>query len=231
MLPVIAIQGGVSALLVLALGPAAAGAPRFLDALAGTAIGLIFSQLLLTPDPARLIESAAASLLRDIAAPLAQLADAVDRADIDQARAARGRLIAASGAVTMLQVRIDSAAGIVRWSLRGWLRRKAARDLTQLYKTRAIVLHAAAMVLADAIVDKLPDAPRAPQPLAARIRNVASVLEHMADHKFAGPRVAPSPCAEGGWRICLESLEALERLTQALDAAQEAPQRRMRNVA
>ena len=50
------IQAAVSAVLVLALGPASAGVVRLLDVLAGTAVGLLFSQVLLTPDPVRLLD-------------------------------------------------------------------------------------------------------------------------------------------------------------------------------
>ena len=54
--PVVPIQAAVSAVLVLALGPVSAGVVRLLDVLAGTAVGLLFSQVLLTPDPVRLLE-------------------------------------------------------------------------------------------------------------------------------------------------------------------------------
>ena len=46
-----AIQSGVSALMVLTMGAVTAGPERILDVLIGTAVGLSFSQILLTPDP------------------------------------------------------------------------------------------------------------------------------------------------------------------------------------
>ena len=51
LLPVVPIQSGVSALLVLALGPETAGTVRLLDVACGTAVGLLFSQVLFTPNP------------------------------------------------------------------------------------------------------------------------------------------------------------------------------------
>ena len=68
--PVIAIQGGVSALLVIALGPTTAGPTRLADALVGTGVALLFSQVLLTPDPVRIIDDAVRRMLRLLAQAL-----------------------------------------------------------------------------------------------------------------------------------------------------------------
>lgn len=219
LLPVIAIQGGISALLVFALGPEAAGAARFVDALAGTAVGLLFSQLVLTPDPARMIERAASQLLRAVAQALVMLAEAAETATGEQAAAARTRLIAARESVNLLQVRIASAASIVRWSLRGHLRRAPARRLTSLYECRGVVLHAAALVLSDALTTKLTEGMQPPRSLAARIRYVASALQSLEAGKEPPlpPKAVLSP--EPQWSPCFESLDALERVVSALGEA------------
>jgi uncharacterized membrane protein YgaE (UPF0421/DUF939 family) len=219
LVPVIAIQGGISALLVVALGPEAAGAARFLDALAGTAIGLLFSQLLLTPDPARLIERAAAQLLGAISEALAMLAEAAETATGKQAAAARTRLIAARESVNLLQVRISSAESIVRWSVRGRLRSGATRRLTLLYQCRGIVLHAAALVLADALTTRLSEGTQPPRSLGARIRHVAAALQSLATGKGPPPRPEATLSPEPDWRPCFESLDAIERLVTVLDEA------------
>ena len=86
--PVVPIQAAVSAILVLALGPASAGVVRLLDVLAGTAVGLLFSQVLLTPDPVRLLDDAAEALTARIRAALQQAEAALAAADAGRAQAA-----------------------------------------------------------------------------------------------------------------------------------------------
>jgi len=48
---VVPIQAGVSAILIVALGPAMTGSVRMIDVAIGAAVGFFFSQVLLTPDP------------------------------------------------------------------------------------------------------------------------------------------------------------------------------------
>jgi len=50
---VVPIQAGVSALLVIVLGPETAGYARLLDVLIGAAVGLVFNRLLLMWAPVR----------------------------------------------------------------------------------------------------------------------------------------------------------------------------------
>ena len=215
--PVIAIQGGVSALLVLALGPEAAGAARFLDALAGTAVGLIFSQLLLTPDPARLIERAASHLLTAISQALVMLAEAAESATGEQAAEALTRLIEARESVNVLEVRISSAASIVRWSLRGRLRQREAKRLASLYESRGVVLHAAALVLADALTTKLKEGRPPPRDFTVRVRHLAIALQSLAAGKYSALRCEAALSPGPDWSPCFQSLEVLERLVVALD--------------
>jgi uncharacterized membrane protein YgaE (UPF0421/DUF939 family) len=220
LLPVIAIQGGVSALLVLALGPEAAGAARFLDAVAGTAVGLVFSQIFLTPDPVKLISAAASTLLADLGAGLALLAEAVDAADATKAASARTRLIEARDRVNILQVRIASAHGVIRWSLHGRLRRRETERLIAIYSCRGVVLHASALVLSDVLTAGLQAGLRPPRDLASRIQRLAASVAALSAGK-APAMHAPQKTredVESDWRPCLESLDALERLVSALEA-------------
>jgi uncharacterized membrane protein YgaE (UPF0421/DUF939 family) len=52
-LPVVPIQAGVSAILVVTLGPAVTGSVRMADVAIGALIGLLFSQILLAPAQSR----------------------------------------------------------------------------------------------------------------------------------------------------------------------------------
>lgn len=217
LLPVIAIQGGVSALLVLALGPAAAGQARSLDALVGTAVALFFSQVLLTPDPERLIRNAAHRLLSDIGAGLQRLAEAARDADPVKAVAARRRLLSARESINLLEVRIGSARSILRWSVRGRLRMRAAAETTALYEPRAVILHASALVLADTLAANLESGRSPPEDVAGRVERLAQAC--LALGKGAAISL-PAECklatASEEWRPCLDSLHGLERLVASL---------------
>ena len=72
LLPVVPIQSGVSALLVLALGPETAGTVRLLDVACGTAVGLLFSQVLFTPDPVKQLREGERALLDAIGTAFAE---------------------------------------------------------------------------------------------------------------------------------------------------------------
>jgi uncharacterized membrane protein YgaE (UPF0421/DUF939 family) len=113
------IQAGSSAVLVLALGPAAAGTVRLLDVAAGTAVGLLFSQVLLTPDPVRMLDRAAADLLARLHAAFRAAETALETGDAARARAAVQAFSTAHRSLTALGGAIDSARLSTRWSLRG----------------------------------------------------------------------------------------------------------------
>ncbi|HBY36857.1 MAG TPA: hypothetical protein DEH65_18100, partial [Delftia acidovorans] len=53
--PVVPIQAGVSVVLVLSMGPSAAGETRLVDVLVGAGVGLMFSQVIFTANPLRAV--------------------------------------------------------------------------------------------------------------------------------------------------------------------------------
>ncbi len=60
--PIVVAQAAVGAILVTAFGDTAAGLDRLVDALVGAAVALVFSQLLFSPDPLRLLRRAEGGL-------------------------------------------------------------------------------------------------------------------------------------------------------------------------
>ncbi|MFQ1002326.1 FUSC family protein [Modestobacter sp. SSW1-42] len=68
--PLAFIQAGASALFVLTLPPVEAPADRVLDAAVGGALGLLASQVLVTPDPVHMVVGPARVVLSDAAAAL-----------------------------------------------------------------------------------------------------------------------------------------------------------------
>src|SRR4051812_22674062 len=80
-------EAAVSATLVATVAPTTQGFPptRLLDALAGGAIALIFSQLLFPVHPLRVVGQAAESVLQELAETLDDIAKALEQRDEDAA--------------------------------------------------------------------------------------------------------------------------------------------------
>jgi Fusaric acid resistance protein-like len=74
-------QAAVSAILVVALADADAGVDRLIDALVGAGVALIFSQLLFSPEPVRLLRRAETAALARMADGLTATADALEHDD------------------------------------------------------------------------------------------------------------------------------------------------------
>ena len=83
-------EAAVSAALVASVEPSTRGFPpdRFLDALIGGAIALLFSQLLFPAHPLKVVEEAATSVVDGLASTLDDVADALESGDLDAAEAA-----------------------------------------------------------------------------------------------------------------------------------------------
>jgi len=74
-------QAAASAILVVALADADAGAARLIDALVGAAVALVFSQLLFSPEPVRLLRRAETAALAVMADGLSSTAKALEHDD------------------------------------------------------------------------------------------------------------------------------------------------------
>ncbi|MFQ1003677.1 FUSC family protein [Modestobacter sp. SSW1-42] len=136
--PLALIQAGSSALFVLVLPPVQTPFVRLLDAAVGGGIGLLVSQVLLAPDPVRLVLEPACSILDDVAAAL-RAKDAVEAAE--HARSAITRL----GQLTTTQATArDVAARTIRGRLRTARLQELNRDLADLHVLcAATILHTA----------------------------------------------------------------------------------------
>ena len=85
-------QAAVGAILTVALGDPEAGVERLLDALVGVSVALVFSQVLFSPEPVRLVRRAEAAALADLAEGLELGAEALERGDEELAERAVGSL-------------------------------------------------------------------------------------------------------------------------------------------
>ncbi|WP_207946774.1 FUSC family protein [Actinomadura sp. 7K507] len=79
--PIVAVQAAFSAILVVAVGDVEDGLERLVDALTGTGVALVFTQLLFAPEPLALLRRAERAALTAIADGLATTARAIVQND------------------------------------------------------------------------------------------------------------------------------------------------------
>lgn len=232
MAPVVSIQAGVSAVLVLALGPENAGLARLEDVAIGVSVGLLFSQVLLTPNPVRIIDTAADNLLLRLSRAFRAAADAAAAQDVRKAQMALRSFATAHESLVALGTGIDTARYAARWSLRGRLAARNVAEMAARYDRRAIRLFAASLLFGEALADALRKgtAP-VPEGLVEQIQDVADRCRRVPRHDVApcAKPVAMSSDASvaADWRstvlhlqatcAVLTRLEALER--EAMSAA------------
>jgi hypothetical protein len=83
--PLVLAQAATAAILTIATGDPHTGPERLIDALIGGGVALVFSQILFTPEPVRLLRRAEAGTLADIANAFDLTAQALDEHDQDLA--------------------------------------------------------------------------------------------------------------------------------------------------
>ncbi|GAB5097495.1 FUSC family protein [Caballeronia sp. HLA56] len=215
---VVPIQAGVSAVLVLALGPASAGGTRMIDVAIGTIVGLIFSQILLTPDPVRVIDAAARDLLERLAASFSACVEALNGHDAKKAQAALRTFLAAHESLIALGAGIGSAQSAAKWSVRGRLAAHEVGEIAARYDRRAIRLFASSLLFEEAFANALrKNADPPPVSLSDRITCAATCCVCIADGGEApeeDPLCIPSPpdadYIPSSWQSCLDHLKAVE---------------------
>ncbi len=208
--PAIAIQSGVSAILVLSMGPQVAGVTRLLDVLGGAGVGLLFSQILLTPDPVRVIDRAVKGLLGAIAGGLEHAEAALERRDRAQAQSAVNAFTRAHQAVIALGDGIALARSNARWSLRGRFVAREIGEMAGRYDRRGIRLYASALLFGEALgnalrKDEAPPPPWLGRALQAVIANCD--LASGAEPRRLEPMPEDIPFV---WRDCAHRLRALD---------------------
>lgn len=202
--PVVAIQSGVSALLVLSLGPVTAGPVRMLDVMTGAAVGLFFSQVLITPDPIRKMDVAARELLQALGAALTTAAAGLRAADPEQAGRALQALSAAHRSITQLDSGILAARDAARWSLRGRFASREVARIARRHDRHAIRVYASALLLGEALVTALRRDKAVPEGLADQVARAAATCLALTRGEEVSSRPA-APDAEHlppPWRAC-----------------------------
>ena len=213
---VVPIQAGVSAVLMLAVGPESAGVVRMLDVLVGAGVGLVFSQILLTPNPIAIIDSSAKDLLEKLAKGFSKNLQSLEENDANKAKNAVLIFSAAHDSLIALETGISSARNTARWTLRGRFVSREVKDIASRYERHAVRLYASSLLFAEAFADALrKEQGSPPASLHERLASVASGCAAIAsdsERPVLLP-VAPDDVADavsGPWRLCMQHLSTVE---------------------
>jgi uncharacterized membrane protein YgaE (UPF0421/DUF939 family) len=221
--PVIAIQAGVSAILVITLGPVTAGPMRLVDAAVGAVVALIFSQVLFTPNPMHLIDPEKARILRLMGQGFELEADALATRDAVKAEAALQHFWLARDSLNALRTEINTARSSMRWSLRGRVDAGRVVERIARYERRAVRLFASTLLFAEAIASSLQNGMEPPVGLQNRVRSIAALCEILAEDLAVSPNlISPQPPEApllDSWQTSLEHLRVVE---EALHMPKEA---------
>ena len=216
--PVVPIQAGVSTLLIFVLGPETAGYIRLIDSAVGIVVALLFSQVILTPDPVSAVQRAGRKMLLQLGSGLSQCATALAKFDRKLAHNAMERLSASHDSVVALGSSINWAEQAARWSLRRRLYRQEIDDVVTRYDRRSVKLYALILLFGEALSNALSTGESPPQNLRARVHRLAELCQNIASgsvHQRAIQSAANNAeSVPPAWRPCVSYLHAAE---EALD--------------
>lgn len=226
--PMIGMQAATSALLVILLGFSVAGTTRLYDVVVGAGVGLLFSQVLLTPDPLRTLNKAANKLLRLLADGLGESAKALETANAKKAQDALLTVTKAHADLNTLEVGIANARFSARWSLRGRLSAEEVDAMAERYDRRAIRLYASALLLAEGIANGLArDGASPPDWLAGRLQAVSLLSKAGSGDTLADA----AGLAEGHWVAVANYLSEFEEALREFNRSSERSTRMMEQLA
>ena len=224
---VVPIQAGVSAVLMLAVGPESAGFVRMLDVAVGAGVGLMFSQILLTPNPIGIIDDSAKDLLEKLAKGFGQSLTALEKNDAKSAQHAVFIFSGAHDSLITLENGIASARNTARWTLRGRFASREVKDIASRYERHAVRLYASALLFSEAFADAMRKEQGSPP--AALHERLASVASGCA--AIAGDTDKPVLAAyddqqveavSAPWQICLQHLSTVESALQSFSASAQS---------
>lgn len=224
---VVPIQAGVSAVLMLAVGPESAGVVRMLDVVVGAGVGLMFSQILLTPNPIGIIDDSAKDLLEKLAKGFGQSLTALEKNDAKSAQHAVFIFSGAHDSLITLENGIASARNTARWTLRGRFASREVKDIASRYERHAVRLYASALLFSEAFADAMrKEQGSPPTALHERLASVASGCAAIAGDTqqpvLATYDAQQVEAVSAPWQICLQHLSTVESALQSFSASAQS---------
>jgi uncharacterized membrane protein YgaE (UPF0421/DUF939 family) len=174
--PIAVAQAAASAILVVATADAATGPERLTDALLGAGVALVFSQLLFSPEPIRLVRRFESEALRVMAAGLDLGAQALDKNDDELGERALAELRGLPDRVTELRRMRRASDRVSRRTLMWRTQRKLV--VRENENAGHLDLLAGSCVTLARLVSFVPAAER--PALQPSVRGLADVLEALA---------------------------------------------------
>ena len=214
--PAIIIQAGISAVMVFALGADVAGWTRAIDVAVGTSIGLIFSQILFTPDPLKTLHLAVERFFKEVALNFTLAADALERNDVSDSIKAMKSCSRTHSALIGLIGAIDVARSNARWTLRGRLSSREVVSLSARYDQSGIRLYASSLLFCEAMVNAIRKGREAPpewlvEALKLIVQNCRFIAgEAKIGQEFVFPDRSVRAEASLTWRECVIDIEMVE---------------------
>ncbi|WP_295962781.1 FUSC family protein [uncultured Bartonella sp.] len=214
--PAIIIQAGISAVMVFALGADVAGWTRAIDVAVGTSIGLIFSQILFTPDPLKTLHLAVERFFKEVALNYTLAEDALQRNDVAAAIKAMKSCSRTHTALIGLIGAIDVARSNARWTLRGRLSSREVVSLSARYDQSGIRLYASSLLFCEAMVNAIRKGREAPpewliEALKLIVENCHFIAgEAKLGQEFVFPDRSGRAEASLTWRECVIDIEMVE---------------------
>ncbi|RCL00554.1 MAG: putative membrane protein [Candidatus Tokpelaia sp. JSC189] len=215
-IPVIIIQAGVSAIMVFAMGTEVAGFTRVTDVMVGTGVGLIFSQILFTPDQIQVLKISIERFFHELANNFTLAADSLEKSDT----ATANRALKSCGRVHTALITLIGSINIVRdnarWTLRGRISSREVTTLALRYDKTAIRLYAATLLFCEALVNAIKkQREEPPEWLTDSVRLAASNCRFLAgdikgDEAFKKPDRSIREDPSITWRDCIKSMELVE---------------------
>lgn len=179
-------EAAVSAALVATVSPQTQGFPptRFLDALLGGAVALVFSQLLFPVHPVKVVRETLESILARLAATLDDVADSLERRDLDAAHETLRRAREIDAAWSEVEHALDAGREAARFSPTGRRIRGRFADVQDVGLPLDLTVRDA-RTLARGAVRALTIGESVPEGIPAAIRDLACGARELAE-EFAG---------------------------------------------
>jgi uncharacterized membrane protein YgaE (UPF0421/DUF939 family) len=208
-------EAAVSAAIIATVAPASPGFPptRLIDALIGGGVALFFSQLLFPVDPVRLVRRATEGVLDQLAVTLREVADALDRRDLEAAEGAMMRARRTGDAWG----RFDQALDVGRETARFAPRRRQARKRMTTYEDIGLPLDLTVRdvhVIARGAVRALMIGDEVPGGLVGAIRELSCAFREVAGRMGDDERAdRAQQLAEEAARLATRAVPAQEQIS------------------
>lgn len=220
--PAIVIQAGVSAVMAYAMGPEVAGFTRLLDVAVGAGIGLLFSQVLFTPNVMHKFNLSVERFFHELSNNYMFAERALMNLNAEQA----GQALRSCGrthiALIALIAAIDVAKSDVRWTLRGRFSSREVTFVSTRYDRSGIRLYASSLLFFEALATALRKQRDAPPDWLfeavelVKYNSLYLAGESKKGQEFIMPDRSKREEPPISWRECARDIEMIENILARL---------------